>query len=467
VALDSVDVVRELARNAVATIYDDLPAQAVLMAKVALIDTLGAMIAGTTAPGCEAVVDLAREWGGKGESTIIVHGDRVPAANAVMANSTMARARELDDSHHGSGQHPSVAAIPTALAMAERRGGASGREFITAVAVGADIQCRVVLPLRSKVGVAPWTTGMFAPFAAAATAGKMLNLDENKMLHALALAFTEASNTIQSHLDGSLAARIHHGMASKAGVVCALLAERGVTGPQNCLEGPAGFYAAFGRGEYDRERATFELGRRFEGAYSSPKRYSCCGQIHPTIVATLALVHEHDLNPEEIVEIVTHVNHNAYNQVCLPEDLCRNPRNHIDAQFSIPYAVAVAVTKKAVELESYTDESVKDPSVIAMANKVRCVMDPEIDKLGVVRSPGFVEIKTVSGQVYSKRVDHVKGDPEDPMTLEECTEEKFRKYLSWSALPLSESAVEEVIETVTQLEEVGDASRVMQLLSAK
>ena len=97
-AFDSVDVVRELARNAVVTTYDNLPAQAVLMVKVALIDTLGAMIAGTTAPGCEAVVDLAREWGGKGESTIIVHGERVPAPNAVMANSTMARARELDDS---------------------------------------------------------------------------------------------------------------------------------------------------------------------------------------------------------------------------------------------------------------------------------------------------------------------------------------------------------------------------------
>ena len=213
------DLVRELASSAAATTYGDLPPHVVQMVKIALVDTLGAMIAGTTAPGCKEVVDLVREWGGKRESTIVVYGDRVPAPNAVMANSTMARARELDDWHYDSGQHLGVAAIPTALAMAERQGGASGREFITAVAVGADIQCRVVLPLRNKVGVAPWTTGMFAPFAAATTAGKMLNLDEKKMLHALALAFTEASNTIQSHLDGSLAARIHHGMGSKAGVV--------------------------------------------------------------------------------------------------------------------------------------------------------------------------------------------------------------------------------------------------------
>jgi 2-methylcitrate dehydratase PrpD len=461
------DVIGPLARYAAGVRFEDLTPTAVYAAKCAIIDTLGAMIAGSSAQGVQALVELAREWGGAEESTILVYGGKkIPAPSAVMANSTMARARELDDCERLGGQHPMVAAVPTALAMAERRGQASGREIITAITVGAEVQSRVARAPKHKVGDAPWTTGFFAPFGAAAAAAKMLGLDEDWMMHALGLAFTEASSTIQSQLDGSLAMRVHHGRAAQQGLICALLAEKGVTGPHNCLEGPAGLYNAHGRGEYDREQVIKGLGQDFTVEHLAVKLFPCCKQIHATTVATLELVKKHDLRPEGVAEILVRVNRNAYNQVCQPDDAVRKPRTVVDAQFSIPFAVGLAVAKRSVLLEDYTEEGIKNPLVLAVAAKVRCMLDPEIDRLGMVGSPGIVEITTVGGQSYKHETTYIRGDPEQPLSFEECVDLKFRNYLSWAVKPIPESAVREVIEMVAGLEGVQDASRMVPSLSA-
>ena len=452
------DLAAELAAAAVR--FQDLPPRTVEVTKRTILDTLGVILAGSTAAGVSALLSLAREWAGAEQSTILVHGGKkVPAPLAVMVNSTMARARELDDCHNPTGQHASVPVVPAALAMAECVGGISGEKLITAVAVGEDIQDRIALAQEHKVGDAPWTTGFFAPFGAAVAAGKILGLAETQMMHAIGLAFTEASDTIQSHLDGSLGQRVHNGQAARQGVECALMAARGITGPHNALEGPFGFYNSHGRGEYVRERALEGLGSRFLIDGVSVKLFPCCKQIHPAAGAALKLVEENDLGPEDIEDIEVRVNVNAFHQVCQPEELKRRPRTSLNAQWSIPFTVGLAVAKRSIALEDYTEEGIKNPAALSVSGKVRCMHDPEIDRMGAIVSPGIVTIRTVDGRTLTRRGNHVPGDPEEPLSFEDCAKHKFRNYLPWAAKPIPEAGAEEVIQAIAGLERVGDVSR--------
>jgi 2-methylcitrate dehydratase PrpD len=294
-----------------------------------------------------------------------------------------------------------------------------------------------------------------------------MGLKAAEMLHTLALAFTEASDTIQSHLDGSLGQRVHNGQAAKEGLESALLAARGITGPHHALEGPSGFYNAHARGEYDRDRVLKDLGREFAIGEVSVKLFPCCKQIHPATDAVLTLVSQHDLHPEDIADIEVRVNRNAYNQVCSPEEIVSKPPTSIDAQWSIPFAAGLAVAKRAVLLSDYTEEGIKNPAALEVASKVRCVLDPEIDRLDAVVSPALVEITTVRGQTFSHRADYARGDPQQPLGFEECVDLKFRNYLSWAAKPIPEPAVEEVIEMVADLEKVEDVSQLVRLLTCR
>ncbi len=145
------DVARVLARNVVSIKYEDLPAEAVEAAKKDILDTLATTLAGSTGDGIKVVQELVSDWGGKRESTIIVYGDKVPSLNAALVNATMAHAWDYDDYHGLAGVHAGVSVIPASLAIAERRGKVTGKEFITAIALGIDLMCR----LGISIGLIP------------------------------------------------------------------------------------------------------------------------------------------------------------------------------------------------------------------------------------------------------------------------------------------------------------------------
>ncbi|MBI4333089.1 MAG: MmgE/PrpD family protein [Chloroflexi bacterium] len=403
------DVVFELAEHIVNTNYQAMPPEAVAVTRKCLLDTLGVIMAATTAPGCEALYGLAEEWGGREESTVIGRGRKLPAPNAVMVNATMARARDFDGVHEAAHDHPSVATVPAALAMAEKLGGMHGRDFLAAIALGDDLVLRLRLACRAKSGVrhSPWTSGTYAPFGAAAVAGKMLRLDEEKMVNALGLAFTEASNTLQSRMDGSLAVRVHQGMAAKAGVVAALLAERGITGPHNALEGKLGLFQAYEGGVYDRPTLLADLGRRFEGANISIKPYPCCKFTHAAIDATLRIAADHDLEADQVEDVIVYVSQDCFISVCDPLGRKQRPGSIVDAQFSIPYTVATAIVRRGVYLDDFTEAAIRDSLTLEMARKVRPMVDPELGETGM--GPSIVKIRTVDKLTYSERVDCVRG----------------------------------------------------------
>ena len=313
------DAIMPLIKNVVSTTYEDIPSEAREVAKRTVIDTLGAIIAGRAAPGCQAVVDMVREWSGKEEATIICDGTQVPAPNAVWANATMGRSREIDDCDEITGDHPSVVAVPVALAVAELLGGITGKDIITATTLGGDLVLRIRTSCKRHAGVSPWGTGSYGVFNAAAVAGKLLGLSEEKMHNAMGIAFTQMSNTFQWIIDGALSGRVQHGIAARAGLLSALLADKGITGPHNILEGKYGLYPVFEENQYDRDLIFSGLGKEFLTTRISVKPFSACKETHGPSQGTLELVNKHDIHPQDVEEIRVYVNQNAYNLCGMPE----------------------------------------------------------------------------------------------------------------------------------------------------
>ncbi len=457
------DAILPLVRNVIATGYDGLPVEAVDTAKKCVIDTLGVIMAGSTAQGCDTIASMAKEWGGRQESTILAYGERVPSPNAAWVNATMARALDLDAYDSATAEHSSVATVTTALAVSELTGRVTGEEAITAITLGDDLAIRIRSAFKVKAGMSPWVSSSFSVFPSAAVAGKLLRLDEDQMLNAMGLALCQVSNTIQGHQEGALTVRVHHGIGVRAGLLSALMAKKGITGPHHVLEGKFGLYPVYGQNKYDRDVLLAELGRQFLNTRISTKPWPCCGAAYGAIEGTLQLVQEYDIHPEDVDEIIVYIDQSAYAYTFEPSEEKRRPQTIPAAQFSIPYAVGTAVVYRDLTLDNFTEEGIKDSSVLAIASKVHAVIEPELTAIPSAQAPCLVEIKTRDGKIGPRKIGFVKGSPQNPMTVEECID-KFRKCLSFAVKPLPKENVEAVIDITKELETVSDIARIARLL---
>ena len=462
------DAIVPLVDFIVGTKYEDLPAELTDAVKRCLLASLGAMVAGSTARGSKEIVDMVTEWGGKPEATIAVYGQRVPGHNALWANAAMTRARELDPYDTVASDHSTVATNPTALAVAELIGGVSGKDAITAIVLGTDLVMRLRAACHRRTGVSPWNTGAWSVFPAAAVAGKLMGLDKSRMLDAMGLAFGKMSNTAQNQREGALAMCVHHGLGVSLGLVAVLMAEKGINGPHEVLEGKFGLYPAYEQNQYDRNVLLDGLGQEYYITELTYKPYPCCAFTHASIYGILQLVEKHDIRPENVKEIVARVPQSYYELVCFPEEIRKKPETRVAAQFSIPYTVATAVVHRKVNMSHFTDEARKEPGVLELAGRVKCMVDtglvPEPVR-GVLPAdfPNIVEIQTLDGKLYSTRIDYVKGHHKNPMTWEELVE-GFRMGLTMAAKPLPRA--EEIIDLISHLEEVDDISKLVALLAA-
>lgn len=454
------DAIMDLVDNAVQMSYAKLSSKVVERTKQAILDTVGAIIAGSTAPGSRQVCDLVSRWGGAEESNFFGSQQKVPFFNAAFANGVMGRAREIDDYHAPTGDHPSVAAVTSALAVAQQMGRVSGKDILTAISVAED----AVLRIRLATKMGPWTTGTYAPFTAAIVAAKLMNLSETKTLDAIGLAFSQASNTRQCHHEGTLAVRVQNGLAIKAGLVAAQLADAGVTGPHDILEGEFGLYRAFHGGKYERRKITTNLGSHFEIVNVSIKPYSSCALTHGAIEGALAITLENMVEPEKIKEITVYVNTDSYLTVGLPEARKQVPQTVVDAQFSIPYTVANAVIKKDVFLDDFTADAIKEEEVLSISRKVKTVCDPSLDLLAKVVAPTIIEFKLMDGRTITRRVDYTKGSPENPMTIQE-NEQKFFKCLKYSMRKIPKDACTQFFHRIRNLEILDDVGDTFSILT--
>jgi len=460
------DAAEKIAEHIAGTTYTDLPDAAVTAAKKVVTDLFGVIIAGSSSPESRQVLGLVRGWGGRGESRVLVHGDRVPAPDAGFVNGVMGRARDFDDVHEAAVLHPSVSVVPAALAAAELRGGVTGREFMAAVVLGVDLTCRLgMAPTRGPNVSGMSTTWQCGAFGSAAAAGRVLGLDADETLNAMGIAYSQASGNQQSIIEGATVVRVQQGLTTKAGITSALLAMSGVTGPREVLEGKFGYYPVYHRGEYERGALLDGLGERYEIVNTSIKPYPCCKWTHQAIEAALAIVNEEGVKPEAVEAVEVRLNRQAYNLVCEPMQFKRRPRSVVDAQFSVPFTVAATIVRGGVSLDTFTEKSIRDLEILEMAQRVEATVDPGIEaRYGRGIAPEIVEVRTTGGETHVRLVEHVRGSPGAPMSLDEV-KEKFRGCVAYSAKPVPMENLEELLGAATDLEKLGDVSSLIEPLT--
>lgn len=451
-----------LVRNVVNITFKDLPKDAVEATKKQVLDTLGTTVAGSRSNKMDQLANLIKEWGGKEESTIVVYGGKVPAPNAALVNGTLSCVLDYDDIHDLDGLHGSRAIVPAGFAIAERVCGVSGKDFIAAVAVGFDLAARLsrATMLHFELGWDPSATFNF--FGAAATVSKILGLDELRTTYALGIAYEQTCGPSLGVVEGALTKGLSGGLAARGGVIAAILGEKGFTSGPDFLEGKKGFFNTFHRGLYKPALLTLDLGKVFEGVTNSQKPYPCCRFLHTSIDAVLALVNEYDINSEEIVEVLLYLGQFAYS-LCEPLELKQNPQNAIQAQFSLPWAVANAILYRKVGIEHFIGQAIQDASVRQMARRIVPKLMTELSTKQVAE-PVILEMKLKSGKVYSKRVDSALGSPQKPLSFDEITR-KFRDCCAYAKKDIPEESVSRVIQMVGQLEEVTDVAEIIGLLN--
>jgi 2-methylcitrate dehydratase PrpD len=457
------DAIYTLARHILDMKYDRLPREVVEVTKKQVLDSFAVAIAGSAVSPVLELLDIYREWGGKKESTVWVHGDKIPAGGAAQINASMVHARDFDDTHDLAVLHPSVVAVPVAFALAERTGRVSGRELITAVALGVDLSSRLCLSCTANYYAGGWHfTPLHGFFSATAVAGKLLRLEEKQLVHAFGIAYHQTSGNLLCVDDGALTKRCGPGFANWNGIMAALMAQRGITGAQNVLESEHGLFQQYHRGAYNPERLTEDLGVRFEGVNVSFKPYPCCRYNHPGIDAAIALIREYKIGAEDIETVTAHIGSAAAGMLAEPREIKCNPRNAVDAQFSLPWALASTLLHGKFTVGDVLDEAIKDPRVIALSNRVSIVKEKDLSLPGI--EPMVVDITTRGGQSYSKRVDTPYGSPRNPMSFD-AVAAKLREAAPYAARKLTRAKVESLIECVSRLEEMEDSQGVIRLLT--
>jgi 2-methylcitrate dehydratase PrpD len=458
---------KQIAGYLARTDYSALDDAALRATKEHILYTLGTILAGSSAPGIKQALDGARAFGSGQESTVLVTGDKLPAASAALVNATMGHSRELDINDDRIAYKSSVTVVPAALALAEKTSRVSGRDFIAAVCLGVDLGIRLGLATHPKPVHARAIA--LGPFAAAAAAGKILGFDEAAMQNALGIAMCRSTVAGNSTVAPSLSKRLGVGFASQSGIVAAQLAAAGFPASGEVFQGPAGFFQTFYRQEGDYDALLDQLGSRFEIVLVGPKPFPSCRYTHCAVTGCLDLVHEHGLKASDVQEVRVHIGERDMRSVGGWTDeekqKKRRPEGVVDAQFSVPYTVAATLLSGGLSLEDFTDVKLRSAEVLDLAARVKLILDPELDQGPMDVKPQVVEIVTRSGTLISEKVVYPKGNPNNPVTSDELIA-AFRGMAGYAAKPLAQAKIDDAVATALRLEEIEDVTALTKLLTA-
>jgi len=237
------------------------------------------------------------------------------------------------------------------------------------------------------------------------------------------------------------------------------MAEKGITGAKNCLEGEMGMYNLYHRGAYNPVELTAELGERFELTKIVFKKYPSCGGTLASTDAILDLVKEKELVPEDVRQIDIAVTPYLHRLVGHQFKIGENPK--VDAQFNIQYCVANALLRKSSKLEHFDEISIREPRIMELVDKIHVVADPALDERG--HTAVDMCVTTRDGSVLRKSVNTARGFPGNPLTEDEHNE-RFRDCISYAKKPLPSENIEQVISLITRLEELDDVRVLIPLL---
>lgn len=403
-----------------------------------LLDVLGVCAAASRQEFAPAVRTVAAGLGGGPEAVGVSLAGRLAAPNAALLNGVLAHGLDYDDTHLAAVVHPSAPVTPAAVAVAEEID-ASGEDLLKACALGLEAAVRIGLAASGgfhERGFHP--TPICGVIGAALAAGTLYRLSRDELVWSIGLAASMSSGLMEFLGDGSSSKRFHGGWAAHGGILAARLGRQGLTGPRGAIDGRYGLLRAMLGESATPARVTSELGRRWEMLDIALKPYPCCHFLHAFLDLADRLRSELGAQPghaapaallDKISQIECAIPPLAIPVVCEPVEFKRRPRTSYDAQFSLPFSVALMLARGHATLADFAGESIRDPGLLALADRVTVREDPRDDFPR--RFPGRMRIVLEGGNAVEGAQDDNRGGPSAPLSRAEI-EAKFRA----NALPL-------------------------------
>lgn len=438
--------------------YERLPADVRKKANEMVFDHFGVALYGSTLASGRIGIEYARSLGGVAESSVLGAHLKVPAPTAALSNGISVHSPELDDTEHLGSIHPGASVIPAALATGEKVH-SEGRQFIAAVVAGYDVAIRLAVAAQGKTmshynrGFHP--TATCGTFAATATSGILLGLNVNQMKNAFGIAGSAAAGLLEFLEDGTWSKRFGAGRAASDGVMAALLAKLGFTGPGTVLEGGRGFLRGYSD-DVNPSAITDGLGREFTIMRTGIKPHSCCRYIQAPLDALFEILRKNLVVVEDIDSVEVRIVKTGLKLLEEPREVKYNPKTVVDAQFSIPYGIATGIVNVRAFIDQYTDSAIKDPRVLALAKKVRAVHGPELENEFPKHWPATVVITLKNGKKLEAHVPGAKGDADLPLSHNELLD----KFNTLSSKAVTKDSAEHLAEVLSRIEILADVNEI-------
>ena len=431
--------------------------------KKSILDGIGLALSGSVAASGEMCRRQMADIGApSGSATVIGSDMKVPPRFAAFCNGVGIHADDFDDTQlavakdrvYGLLTHPTAPALPAALALSEDRG-ATGAEMMLAYHIGVEVECKIaeaINPRHYQHGF--HATATCGTFAAAAAAGRLMGQDIETLQRALSIAGSQSAGLRENF--GTMTKPFHAGRSSESGVVAAQFAAYGWTAAGNILEAPRGFFQAAGGG-YDTDAIHGKLGKpwTFADPGVSIKPHPSGSLTHPGMTEMLRLIQEHGITSADVVRVRVGTNSNMPNAL-----IHHNPRNELQAKFSMEFCMAILLLEGRAGLPEFTDETVMRPDVKEMMAKVDFVVDDRAEAAGYHLMTTYLDIELKDGRTVSGMADFGKGSPANPMTYAEVAD-KFHgcaEFAKWDKVK-----ADEIVAMVAELDRLPNIAGLMAL----
>jgi 2-methylcitrate dehydratase PrpD len=458
---------RSLAELAISTKSEDITGKALSAAKKLVLDTLGTTIAGHKEAGVSQILAQMRYWGGKKEATVLVHGGKLPCPEAAFTNSVMAHALDFDEVHVPASLHLLASLLPASLAAGEIAH-SSGREVLDAIVMGEEVGARIGIEFSlcsSHVGFLP--ASVVGIFGTAAAVCRLLNFDVDETVNAFGLCYSQAAGSRQALFELTLAKRMQPAFVARAALLSVFLAKRGITAPEMVVEGDAGLFRNYTNRDAPAESVFTQKKGYFEIERVTVKRFPTCGESHAPILSAITLAKKNDLKVGDIDKVELYLGEGGNEFVGRPFSLGSDPQ--VSAQFSAPYAVALALVHRDVRLKYFRDDTIrKDVGTARLAQRIEIVphWDFEASELEPERTmpdfpdwcyiPQVVRVTTCQGEIYTHSNNRVPVFGPNAMTWQDI-ERKFMDCAEFSEICPKRRA-EEIVSFVRSFEKSDDVS---------
>ncbi|WP_445491539.1 MmgE/PrpD family protein [Niallia sp. 03133] len=435
--------------------YDSIPTEVIKKTKELFIDWVACCYAGTHSEVTSIIKNVTDSLGKGNGADVLGYGETDSAFIASLINGSASHAVELDDVHNASVFHPGATVIPAALAVAQDKN-LSGKDLIVAIIAGYEISTR----LGECLGLSHYeyfhTTATAGVIGAAVAASCLLGHKQTDIAGAIGNAGTLSGGLWQFLEDDAMSKQLHTGRAAADGVLSAYLTDGGLIGPKRILEGERGLCKAMSKNP-DWSKLEFNpSGKSYKVMEVSLKPYSCCRHIHPGIDGVITIMKKHAISKEDISSIKIYLYSNGYELLSNVE-----PTSSYTAKFCIPYCISHAAISGEVTPSMFEDSALSNKEIRSFMPCVEFYPSEEMDTLYPAVRASKVEIYTKNEEVYTEVIYYPKGDPENPLTIQELQ----HKFISLSSSKLKEDEAHHLFHRCMELEEMDDMSHLFKGLS--